>query len=238
MSIRKRTGSPPLAALAALLALLPAAGAAQLVEGTDYRTLAPPRPTSSPGKIEVLEFFSYACPHCNKFYPLVSAWVAKLPKDVVFKRVPVGYGRPEWLNLSRAFYALQATGDLGKLDGPLFHAIHEEQQPLFEEQAIADWVGKHGGNADKFANAYVSFGVNNQTVQADQMVEDYQIGGVPALAVNGRYVVISPGEASDEEKTFRELLDRTDKVIVMARAAGTAHAAAPKAAAAKPAKSK
>jgi thiol:disulfide interchange protein DsbA len=237
MSIRKLTGSLPLAALATVVALLPAVVPAQLVEGTDYRTLTPPQPTSSPGKLEVLEFFSYACPHCNKFYPLVSAWAAKLPKDVVFKRVAVGYARPQWLNLSRTFYALQASGDLGKLDGALFHAIHDENQPLFEEQAIADWVGKHGGNADKFANAYVSFGVNNQTVQADQMVEDYQIGGIPALAVNGRYVVISPGEASDEEQTFRELLVRTDKVIAMARAAGAAHAAAPKAAAAKPAKS-
>jgi protein dithiol oxidoreductase (disulfide-forming) len=208
-------------------ALAPAGAAAQLVEGTDYRTLTPAQPTSSPGKIEVVEFFSYACPHCNKFYPLVSAWAAKLPKDVVFKRVPVGYERPQWLNLSRAYYALLATGDFARLDGPLFHAIHDEQLPLFDEQSIADWVGKHGGNADKFENAYVSFGVNNQTVQADQMVEDYQIGGIPALAVNGRYVVISPGEATDEEATFRELLTRTDKVIAMARAAGGgAHAAA------------
>lgn len=237
MSI-KRTAARPLAILAAVVALLPAIVAAQLIEGTDYRTLTPARPTSSPGKIEVVEFFSYACPHCNKFYPLVSAWVAKLPKDVVFKRVPVGYGRPEWLNLARTFYALQATGDFTRLDGALFHAIHEEKLPLFEEQSIADWVGKHGGDADKFANAYVSFGVNNATVQADEMAEDYQIGGVPALAVNGRYVVISPGESDDEERTFRELLARADKVIVMARAAGAAHAAVPKAAAGKPAQSK
>jgi len=218
--------------LAAAAALAPAGAAAQLVEGSDYRTLTPAQPTTSPGRIEVLEFFSYACPHCNKFYPLVSAWAAKLPKDVVFKRVAVGYGRPQWLNLSRAYYALLATGDLARLDGALFHAIHEEQLPLFDEQSIADWVGKHGGNADAFANAYVSFGINNQTVQADQMVEDYQIAGVPALAVNGRYVVISPGEAADEEGTFRQLLARTDKVIAMARAAGGAAHAPP--AAAKP----
>ena len=228
--------APPLAAVwllaAAALAAAPVPAPAQLVEGTDYRTLSPAQPTTSPGKIEVLEFFSYACPHCKKFYPLVSAWAAKLPKDVVFKRVAVGYGRPEWLNLSRTFYALPVTGDLERLDGPLFHAIHDDQQKLFDEQSIADWVGKHGGNAEKFANAYVSFGVNNQTVQADQMVEDYQIGGIPALAVNGRYVVVSPTEAEDEEQTFRELLVRTDKVIAMARAAGV-HAAAPAAAAKK-----
>jgi thiol:disulfide interchange protein DsbA len=192
---------------------------AQLVEGRDYRLLTPPRPTSSPGKIEVVEFFSYGCPHCGKFSPLVSAWVATQPKDVVFRRVAVSYGRPPWMNLSRTYYALDATGQLKKLDGALFRAIHDDHENLFDEPSIADWVGKQGGDATSFANAYVSFGVNNQTVQADQMTEDYGIEAIPTLAVNGRYIVISPSEAADEEQTFRELLERTDKVIVMARAA-------------------
>jgi thiol:disulfide interchange protein DsbA len=200
---------------------------AQLVEGKDYRLLTPPRPTSSPGKIEVVEFFSYACPHCAKFNPLVSGWLAKLPKDVAFRRVAVSYGRPPWMNLSRAYYALDATGDLRKLDAALFRAIHDDHQNLFDEQSIADWVGKEGGDAARFANAYVSFGVNNETVQADQMAEDYGIDAIPTLAVNGRYVVISPTQAADEEQTFRELLVLTDKVIAMARAAAPAAAKAP-----------
>src|SRR5215475_7847129 len=116
--------------LAATAALAGAPAAAQLVEGQDYRLLNPPRPTSSPGKIEVIEFFSYACPHCAKFFPLINAWAAKQPKDVAFKKVPVSYGRPPWMNLARAYYALEATGDLRKLDGALFHAIHEEHQNL------------------------------------------------------------------------------------------------------------
>ena len=218
--------------LAALAALRGAPAGAQLVEGQDYRLLNPPRPTSSPGKIEVLEFFSYACPHCAKFYPLVSAWAAKQPKDVAFRRVAVSYGRPPWMNLARTYYALEATGDLKKLDGALFHAIHDEHQNLFDEQSIADWVGKEGGDAAKFADAYVSFGINNQTVQADQMAEDYGIDAVPTLVVNGRYVVISPSQAADEEATFRELLARTDKVIALARAsapkAAPASTAAPR----------
>jgi protein dithiol oxidoreductase (disulfide-forming) len=211
---------------------------AQLVEGQDYRLLNPPRPTSSPGKIEVTEFFSYACPHCAKFFPLVSAWADKLPKDVVFRRVAVSYGRPPWMNLARTYYALDAAGDLRKLDGAVFHAIHDEGKNLFDEAAIADWVGKQGGNEPKFAEAYVSFAINNQTVQADQMAEDYRIDGIPALAVNGRYVVLSPSQAADETVTFRELLARTDKVIAMARAAAAqarpAHAAAAPASGARP----
>jgi protein dithiol oxidoreductase (disulfide-forming) len=227
MSTRSR--SLTLAALmvwAAAATLAPLSASAQLVESADYRRLSPPRPTSSPGKIEVLEFFSYGCPHCAKFYPLVSAWAAKLPKDVVFKRVAVSYGRPAWTNLARTYYALQANGDLAKFDGALFHAIHEEHLQLFDAQTIAEWIARNGGDADRFTNAYASFGINNQTVQADQLVEDYQVDAIPTMAVNGRYVLLSPGAAADEEQTFRELLAHTDKVIAMARLEQAAPAAA------------
>lgn len=203
---------------ATLIIACPRAGA-QAVEGHDYRTLKPPQPTvSPPGKIEVIEFFSYGCPHCNDFYPLITAWLARQPKDIFFKRVPVGFGRPQWVNLARAYYALLATGDIDRLDGPLFHAIHEEHLQLFDLESLAAWVGKHGGNADKFTNAYTSFGVNNETVQADQMAEDYQVTGIPTLAVAGRYVVLGAESAADEHAAFLELLKTADKVIAMARA--------------------
>ena len=112
MSIRISTLALMPWLLAAALAVLAPPSPAQPVEGSDYKKLEPPLPTDSPGKIEVIEFFSYGCPHCNAFHPLISAWAAKLPKDVVFKRVPVSFNRPQWINLARAYYALQATGDL------------------------------------------------------------------------------------------------------------------------------
>ena len=197
--------------------VMPLAVHAQGVEGTDYRKIEPPQPAMSPGKIEVIEFFSYMCPHCSEFYPLVTTWAAKLPKNVVFRRVPVGFNRPAWINLARAYYALQASGDLDKLDGALFHAIHEEHLQLFDEPSLAAWVGKNGGNADKFAAAYTSFGVNNQTVQADQLVENYRIEAVPTMAVNGEYLAMG--------KTLAEILANTDRLIAQvqseARAPGT-----------------
>src|SRR5882762_11105518 len=190
---------------------------AQGVEGTDYRKIEPPQPTTSPGKIEVIEFFSYMCPHCKEFHPLVTTWAAKLPKNVVFRRVPVGFNRPPWINLARAYYALQASGDLDKLDGPLFGAIHEEHLQLYDEQSLADWVAKNGGSAEKFAAAYTSFGVNNQTVQADQMVEHYRIEAVPTMVVNGENAAMG--------KNFAEILANTDHLIAQVqtegRAAGT-----------------
>ncbi len=210
-----------LAYLFALLSLMAGApvGAqpAPAAAGQPYRELAAPQPTASPGKIEVLEFFSYGCPHCNEFYPLLNAWLAKQPKDIVLRREAVGFGRPAWVNLARAYYALQATGDLPKLDGALFHALHEEQLPLSDEQSLADWVGKKGGDAAKFTAAYTSFGVNNQTVQTDAMVQRYTVEGIPALIIDGRYLVLGD--------THEEMLANADKAIAVTRAARKAAAA-------------
>ena len=196
--------------LCALAALLFAAPAARAQEGTTYRPVVPPRPTDTPGKIAVIEFFSYACPHCNDFYPLLQQWQAKQGKDVVLQRVPVGFDRPAWVNLQRAYYVLQTNGDLPRLDGALFQAIHEKHQQLFDEQSLATWVGSNGGSAEKFASAYVSFNVNNLTVQADRLAESYGVDAVPTLAVDGRYVALG--------NTYAEILANVDQLITKVRA--------------------
>ena len=105
--------------------------AAGLVDGTDYRTVDPPQHSDSPpGKIEVLEFFSWGCPHCNEFNPLITKWAENAPKDLVFKRVATGMGRTAWTNLAKAYYALESLGVADRLNAPIFHAIHEEHQLL------------------------------------------------------------------------------------------------------------
>ena len=172
--------------------------------------------------------FPYACPHCAHFYPLLESWLAKQPKDVVLRKVPVGFNRDLWVNLQRAYYALQASGDLEKLDGKLFHAIHEEHLQLFDEQSLTDWVGKNGGHADKFAAAYTSLGVNTQTVQADTMAERYGIEGVPSLAVNGQYVAVSIAQV--EQQSLTERLANTDQLIARVRGEQAAKPASAKSA--------
>jgi protein dithiol oxidoreductase (disulfide-forming) len=173
------------------LAFLALASSAQasFVAGHDYVVLDVPQRQETKGKIEVIEFFSWGCPHCYEFYPLLGRWMATLPKDVTFRRVPVGLGHPEWDNLVQAYYALQSTGDLARLDGPIFEAIHKEHVSLFDEESITAWVAKHGVNVAQFTAAYRSFSVNTSVGQAQQLVVDYLVDGIPTMAIGGRYEV-------------------------------------------------
>jgi thiol:disulfide interchange protein DsbA len=188
---------------------------ADVAAGTDYRTIDPPQHPEAVGKIEVLEFFSYGCPHCYEFYPMISAWAAKQPKDVVFKRVATGLGRTAWTNLAKTYYSLEATGDLARLDAPLFHAIHEEHKPLFDEKAISQWIGQHGVDVAKFNTTFESFGVNTKTNQAEEMIETYKVDGVPGLTVDGKYIILG--------NSFEQLVSNLDAVVAKVRAE---HAAA------------
>ncbi len=178
----------------AVRALLGSALAASLPtfaqgQGREYVLIDPPQPTDNPGKIEVVEFFSYGCPHCSDFHPLLSAWIAKQPADVVVRKVPVTFGRAAWTNIARLFYALETTGDLARLDADVFKAIHAERQNLFDERGINEWVAKKGVDPKKFADAFASFGVQSRVKRGDQMAQGYRIQGVPALGVQGRYLV-------------------------------------------------
>jgi thiol:disulfide interchange protein DsbA len=183
---------------------------ASIIAGHDYVVLSTPQRQERNGKIEVVEFFSWGCPHCYEFYPMLSRWLGTLPKDASFKRVPVGLGHPEWEALARAYYALQSTGDVDRLDSQIFQDIHKNHVWLHDEASITAWVGKHGVNVAKFTEAYRSFGVNTSAGQAEQRAEDFRIPGVPTLAIAGKYTV-------DGEQA--KMLTTSDQLIAMERAA-------------------
>lgn len=190
--------------------------AASLVEGRDYELILPPQPGESPGRIEVLEFFSYGCPHCKDFHPLVMAWAARLPRDVSFRRVPVTFGRATWTNLARLYYGLEATGDLARLDDAVFRAIHEERLNLFTPTAIMAWVKREGVDEKRFKAAFDSFAVSTRISRNEQMVRNYRVRSVPSLTVAGRYQVT--GQAA---RTLADLLPIADGLIEMSRRAGS-----------------
>lgn len=177
--------------------------------GKDFTPISPVQPTDDASKIEVVEFFSYGCPHCSDFNPLVHSWSSKLPSDVVFKRIPITFGRGAWANIAKLYYTLEITGDLAKLDNDVFKAIHVERQNLFEEKALTEWVVKKGVDPKRFSETFNSFGVNSKVRRGDQMAQAYKIQGVPALAVDGKYLVGG--------KDFNEQLAIADKLIAKAR---------------------
>ncbi len=185
--------------------------AAEPQVGRDFAPINPPLATAK-GKIEVVEFFSYGCPHCSDFHPYVTLWAAKLPKDVSFRRVPVSFNRPEWARLSRVFFALEATGDLAKLDAAVFLAIHEQRMTFKTDEAVIAWAVSKGADRKKFGDALASFSMQSKVQRADQEATAARISGVPALAVDGKFLV-----NNEAASNFEELLKLTDSVIVKAR---------------------
>ena len=191
---------------AALLCLLAAPAFAQ-VQGQDYQLLTPAQPTSSPDKVEVVEFFSYACPHCAAMAPRIEEWVKGLPANTTFVRVPVSFGRREWGVLSRAYYTLEATGDLARLDDAVFTGIHQDRKQLFSEDALAAWASEHGVEAAKFRAAFESPGVSARAMRAEQLSRDYRVNSVPHVVVDGKYIVT--GKTHEETlKIARQLVDK------------------------------
>ncbi|RZL07507.1 MAG: thiol:disulfide interchange protein DsbA/DsbL [Rubrivivax sp.] len=201
--------------LVAGLAPWQAAHAADPAEGTNYVTLAQRAPVSSPaGKIEVVEFFWYGCPHCNHFEPSLAAWAAKLPADVAFRRVPVAFREVPFAAHQRLYYAIEAMGLTSTLHAKVFHAIHVEQLKLDKPELIADWVAKQGVDKTKFMSIYNGFSMQSKTQQARVLADAYKIDGVPAIGVAGRYFT-SVSLNGTPEKT----LATTDFLIAQARKA-------------------
>ena len=169
-----------------LLTLPRSAGAqGQPVEGTHYVRLSQPL-TVPPGKIDVVEFFSYACPHCNAFEPTLEAWVKKLPPDVNFHRVPVPFLQ-NFENFQKLYYALEVLGQVDAMQRKVFAAVHVEHKRLDKPADIAELMTKSGLDGAKFMDVFNSFAVQTKARQAKQLVDGYKIDGVPAIGVQGRY---------------------------------------------------
>jgi thiol:disulfide interchange protein DsbA len=156
-------------------------------EGSDYVVLDKRAPVEAPaGKVEVVEFFWYSCPHCNSFEPALEEWIKKAPKDVVVRRVPIAF-RADFEPQQRLFYVLEAMNKVDELHKKVFYAIHVEKQMLNTPDLIAAWAEKQGLNKAKFLETYNSFSVATKARKATQLQDAYKIDGVPALGVAGRY---------------------------------------------------
>jgi thiol:disulfide interchange protein DsbA len=156
-------------------------------EGVHYVRLAEPVPVATPGKIEVIEFFWYECPHCNAFEPALEAWARRQPEDVAFRRVPVWFREEPFSTQQRLFYALEALELLPTLHRKVFQAIHVERTRLRTPEDLAAFALKNGVDPVKFITAYNAFSVQAKAQQARQIAAAYKIDAVPAMGVHGRY---------------------------------------------------
>ena len=211
--MNRRDFSSALLASGAGASLLLATGAARAqapVEGRDYSLIQPPQPPADAAKIEVCEFFTYACPHCSSFEPMVGPWARSLPADVAFRRVPVAFlFNAE--NFQRTYYALESMGLVEQMQSKVFAAVHVERQRLDKPEDIAALVAKNGGDGAKFLAAFKSFSVATAVTKAKKLQADYKIESVPALTIHGRYLT-SPSQANGGPQSLAVADALIDKV--------------------------
>jgi len=156
-------------------------------EGVDYITLDKRVPADvGAGKIEIIEFFWYSCPHCNAFEPRFASWIKSAPKDLVVKRAPVRF-REDFEAQQRMYYVLEALNKVEALHAQVFKAIHVDRLNLSTSENLANWAVAHGIDKNKFMETFNSFGVATQAKRAAQLQEAFKVQGVPALGVAGRF---------------------------------------------------
>lgn len=198
------------ACLPFLAALAMAAPPAHAFEaGKHYQVINPPQPVESKARVEVTVFFWYGCPHCFQLEPDVANWARNLPKGVVLKRQPAILG-DSWTLLSQAYFALASIGAADRLHATLFNAVHLQGRRFTTPESVSQWVAQQGVDRAKFDAAWRSFGVAAQTQQARQMTQAYRLDGVPALAINGKYLT-SPAMAGGYAEVIQvanELIER------------------------------
>ncbi len=198
-----------LAALSLVLVAFAGGAAADYDEGIEYLPIRPPVPTSTPGKVEVVELFWYGCPHCFNFEPKWRKWIAGKPDYVEVVHVPAVL-RPSWLPHAKAYYAARLLGVLDKSHQALFDAIHVERRRLNDGQTLARFFTRFGVSEKEFLEAYDSFEVDLQVRKAMDLVRRYRADGVPALVVNGKWRITGSSAGGHEEmlKVLDELVKK------------------------------
>jgi len=184
------------------LTALPAWAQGEPTEGREFKRLERPQPVQvAAGKIEVVEFFGYWCPHCSAFEPTLDAWARKLPPDVVLRRIPVAFNEAQ-KPYQRLFYALEVMGQLDAMHAKVFVAVHQQRLRLDKDSEVAAMATAHGVDGAKLVETMKSFTVATKCNQASKAAESWNIGSVPTMGVHGRYIT-SVADAGGPEKALR-----------------------------------
>lgn len=183
----------------------------QPFEGKDYNRLKTPINLPKTGKVEVIEFFWYGCPHCNAFEPTIEPWIAKLPADVHFRRVHVQFDALKEIH-QQVFYTWDVMGLVEQMHKKTFDRFHVAHKPINSESDMLAFAQESGLDVAKVKQAWESFSVQTKMRQAKQLSEDYAVDGVPMIGIHGRYTT-SPSMGGMKEclATTDWLVDRVRK---------------------------
>jgi thiol:disulfide interchange protein DsbA len=163
-----------------------------------------PMSPDAEGKIEVLEFFQYGCPHCRDFEPLVEQWAGRLPNGVVFAQVPMVWEK-QHESLARLHYTLLVMKRLD-LRKAVFAAVLDQRLRFNDPKVVRNWAQANGLNVTDFMGAYESIGVDVQAKRAKQTAQRYGIDSVPMIAVAGRFLT-SPSLAGNSFEAALKIVD-------------------------------
>jgi thiol:disulfide interchange protein DsbA len=181
-------------------------------EGKDY-TVIQSAVVDRSSKLVVTEFFSYQCPHCFAFFKPLHEWSAKLPADVQFERQSISIGHPQWVDIARTYYALQAMGNLESLDAAIFNAIHQQGMHLDNIAYIMGWLNQRKVAITEFDAVYRSAKVREAYALGEQLAVTFKVSGIPTMVIDGKYLVSIASNVP-----FDQQLATVDHLIAMARA--------------------
>jgi protein dithiol oxidoreductase (disulfide-forming) len=191
-------------ALASIAALpLQARSQSEPDEGIDYETLRTPMPTASPGKIEVLEFFRYGCPFCNRMEDFLNAWKPRLADDVAFRKVPVSFYSTTHQQL---YLTLVHLGEEPRLGPAVFDTIHHQGRSLEMLMEISEWAHQHGIDVARFEAAWHSPEVQAGIEHSNAQVQGWGVKSVPQFGVNGLHLT-SPAMVGGSNQRALEVVD-------------------------------
>jgi thiol:disulfide interchange protein DsbA len=203
-------GTAGAATLASLLPGLAFASSSAPVEGTDYERLKTPLNLPKTGKVEVIEFFWYGCPHCNHFEPTIEPWVAGLPADVHFRRVHVQFNARQAIH-QRVWYTWEMMGLVDQMHAKTFARFHVQRKPIDSLDDMLAFARENGLDAAKVKGTWEGFGMTTKLAQAQQLCDDYRVDGVPMIGIHGRFTT-SPSQGGE-----KECLATTDTLVAQLR---------------------
>ncbi len=190
---------------ATLFAFAQGAAWAQISSSSEFIELKPAIPVSTGSRIEVIEFFYYGCPICYELQPQMSRWLVVAPNYVALRRVPA-LSSENWEPFAKLYYSLEILGQMERLHWPVYDNFHFDGVLLNDEKVMVDWVTRNGVDPKKFTETYHSAEVQGRLAKVREIMNTYNLRGVPTIVVDGKYV--SSARLAGGTKQLMQVVDQ------------------------------